>query len=210
VTNSLSKQILRKADQEIALDEQSRLWLWRTPAGLPGELAEHLMQALDWEQPEIRIYGRWHRIPRLQCWCGDPGANYRYSGQALRRTDWTPPLQQLRALTTSLTGRPYNSALLNLYRDGSDAMGWHADDEPELGPEPWIASWSLGQPRDFVFRAKGTSRIGEKITLHNGDLLLMSPEVQRRWQHALPRRKRVKGWRINLTFRQIQAATIDQ
>ena len=208
MTNSLTERIFPKADQEIALDAQSRLWLWRSPEGLPEQLATHLQQALPWEQPEIQIYGRWHRIPRLQCWCGDPGADYRYSGQALPRADWTPPLQQLRQLTISLTGHPYNSALLNLYRHGDDAMGWHADDEPELGPEPWIASWSLGQSRDFVFRAKGASRIGERVTLNNGDLLLMSPAVQKFWQHALPRRKRLKDWRINLTFRQIQTPTL--
>ena len=82
-------------------------------------------------------------------------------------------------------------------------MGYHSDDEPELGPQPWIASYSLGAERDFVFRPRGGGRQCLCLALPDNSLLLMSPDVQRRFQHALPRRQRVQAERLNLTFRQI-------
>ncbi len=100
-------------------------------------------------------------------------------------------------------GRPFNSVLLNRYRDGRDAMGWHSDDEPELGRQPVIASLSLGSPRRFVFRHRQQHGLKREIVLGHGDLLLMAGETQRLYQHALPRTAKPMGERINLTFRQI-------
>jgi alkylated DNA repair dioxygenase AlkB len=192
------------ADRVIELDEDARLWCWQRPALPCHDLMSRLRTNLPWEQPSLRLFGRWHPIPRLQCWCADAGADYRYSGRQLPRTDWTRELAALRSTTSAITGKTFNSVLANLYRDGHDSMGWHADDEPELGPLPWIASWTLGESRDFVLRRKGETRIAHRVRLEHGQLLLMSPAVQHRWQHALPRRARVTGERLNLTFRYVQ------
>lgn len=189
--------------QEIRLDDEAVLWRWQQPAALPDDLPASMASSLPWEQPEIRLFGRWHRIPRLQCWIADAGVVYRYSGRTLPAHDWSAELARLRRLTSEITGRPFNSVLANLYRDGNDSMGWHADDEAELGPAPWIASWSFGANREFSLRRKGQTRTETQITLHDGELLLMSPAVQQRWQHALPRRKTITVARLNLTFRQV-------
>ena len=189
---------------ETVLGDGARLWLWRLPEGhLPEALMDRLMASLEWEQPEIRLFGRWQRIPRLQYWCADEGVSYRYSARTLPAAPWTQELSCLRQMTEQLTGLSFNSVLVNLYRDGQDAMGWHADDEAELGPEPWIASWSFGASRDFCLRRKGESRIRHRMTLEHSSLLLMSPAVQHHWQHALPRRQRVRQARLNLTFRRV-------
>jgi alkylated DNA repair dioxygenase AlkB len=189
--------------EEIRLDDGASLWRWLRPAAVPEGIAQTIRRSLPWEQPEIRLFGRWHRIPRLQCWCADAGMVYRYSGRTLPAIGWLPELSLLRQLTNDITAQPFNSVLANLYRDGDDAMGWHADDEAELGPAPWIASWSFGASREFSLRRKGRTRTEAQITLQDGDLLLMSPAVQQRWQHSLPRRKAVREPRLNLTFRQI-------
>jgi alkylated DNA repair dioxygenase AlkB len=191
-------------DEVIELDRDATLWLWGRTGQPSPALLEQLQQSLPWEQPSLRLFGRWHPIPRLQCWCADPGADYRYSGRPLPRAGWTEELMRLRSLATAITGKPFNSVLANLYRSGDDSMGWHADDEPELGPAPWIASWSLGASRDFAVRRKGESRIYRSISLNDGQLLLMSPGVQQHWQHALPRRARVRAPRLNLTFRYVR------
>ena len=189
---------------EIVLDDGARLWLWHLATRLPAGLMNRLITKLEWEQPEIRLFGRWQRIPRLQHWCADEGVSYRYSGRTLPTAPWAQELDWLRQMTEQLTGLAFNSVLVNLYRDGQDAMGWHADDEAELGPAPWIASWSFGASRDFCLRRKGETRTSHRMTLTDSSLLLMSPAVQHRWQHALPRRQRVKEARLNLTFRRVQ------
>ena len=193
-------------DRETVLDDGARLWLWHLAGSLPDGLMQRLVTGLVWEQPEIRLFGRWHRIPRLQHWCADEGVLYRYSGRTLPAAPWSEELLWLRQRTEQLTGLVFNSVLVNLYRDGNDAMGWHADDEAELGPAPWIASWSFGANRDFCLRRKGESRTGHRMTLEDSTLLLMAPAIQQHWQHALPRRQRVSQPRLNLTFRQVRVS----
>jgi alkylated DNA repair dioxygenase AlkB len=190
-------------DDILDLGDGALLQFWHSPLMLADGLTDVMIRELPWDQPSVTLYGRCHPIPRLQCWFGDPGAEYRYSGHPLHRHAWLPPLQPLREATERVTALPFNSVLVSLYRDGSDSMGWHADDEKELGEAPWIASWSFGATRDFCLRRKGTSRLSHSIPLHHGQLVLMSPEVQKYWQHALPKRRRIGAPRINLTFRQI-------
>lgn len=168
------------------------------------DLAATLHDALPWSQPRIRLFGKWHAVPRLQVWMGDADARYRYSGLAMEPEPWHPALTALREHVQALCDRPFNSVLLNLYRDGDDAMGWHSDDEPELGEAPWIASYSLGASRRFCLRSRDGERRRHEVVLAHDQLLLMSPQVQKGWQHALPRSRRVSDWRINLTFRQVQ------
>jgi len=132
---------------------------------------------------------------------GDDGADYRYSGLQLRPAPWHPAVRELKGKVEAVCGKRFNSVLLNLYRDGQDAMGWHSDDEPELGTAPWIASYSLGSGRRFCLRSRDGQKRRHELTLEHDQLLLMSPQVQHGWQHSLPRSRRVHDWRINLTFR---------
>ena len=173
---------------------------------LAPEEADCLMRVLTeevaWRHDRIFLYGREHPLPRLQQWFADDGLVYTYSGIELVPPPWHPALLKLRAQIRASTQIDYNTVLANLYRDGQDAMGWHADDEPELGGAPLIASVTLGATRDFVLRHK-VRRDLPKVTvaLPHGSLLLMGGATQTHWEHALPRRKRVTEPRINLTFR---------
>ncbi|ANG62100.1 DNA repair protein [Marinobacterium aestuarii] len=166
------------------------------------QLIRCLSLEIDWRQDRIRLFGREHAIPRLQQFQGEPGLHYRYSGLLLEARPWHPLIEQLRRRITAVEPAPFNCALLNLYRDGEDSMGWHSDDEPELGLDPVIASLSLGQPRRFVLRHR-TDRQQPKIELllDDGSLLLMRGSTQHHWQHALPRTRRHCTPRLNLTFR---------
>ena len=177
------------------------------PAWLARSEADALFGALrcgiPWQRHRLRLFGREVEAPRLSGWIGDPGAVYTYSRTRFEPLPWTPALAVLRERLTIALGVRFNGVLANLYRDGRDSMGWHADDEPELGPEPVIASLSLGQPRDFLLRRRAPPCRIERIELGHGSLLLMRGPTQRYWQHALPRRSQRIGPRINLTFRGI-------
>lgn len=193
----------KKKPEQITLAGDARLWLWRN--ALPATQARSLQSAmnaeLDWQQPQIQVFGRHHTVPRLTAWHGDEGISYRYSGHQHVANGWPAVLLPVRDAVSELCGRRFNSVLANRYRNGQDCMGYHSDDEPELGPQPWIASYSLGAERDFVFRPHGGGRQCLSLALPDNSLLLMSPQVQQQFQHALPRRQRVQGERINLTFR---------
>lgn len=189
-----------------ALPDTPGLTLWEPllPADEADALLAELSATLPWQQPRITLFGHPHPVPRLQSWHGDAEARYRYSGLAMTPLPWTPALEHLRDLITAVCGHRFNSVLANLYRDGRDSMGWHADDEPELGEQPWIASLSLGATRDFALRPRGASRTALTLPLRHNQLLLMPPAMQHAWQHALPRRLRVAQPRLNLTFRLVQ------
>lgn len=183
------------------------LWLDEDflPAADAAHLLAHLTRTVAWEQRSIRLFGRLVPQPRLTAWYGDPAATYAYSGLRWEPRPWLPALAELRRQVQAATGAAFNSVLLNLYRTGQDSMGWHADDEPELGPAPVIASVSLGATRQFRLRprpagaAAGTPARG--VALPGGSLLLMRPPTQQHWQHALPKTTRPTGPRLNLTFR---------
>ncbi|WP_448121997.1 alpha-ketoglutarate-dependent dioxygenase AlkB family protein [Xanthomonas arboricola] len=173
----------------------------------PRAQADALLQALltqvQWEVHRIRMFGRTVDSPRLSSWMGDPDASYRYSGTQFAPQPWLEVLQPLRTRLQAETGAPFNSVLANRYRSGNDAMGWHSDDEPELGARPLIASVSLGATRRFVFKHRDDAALKQTLELGHGDLLLMAGETQRHYKHALPRTAKPIGERINLTFRQI-------
>ncbi|HEX3464497.1 MAG TPA: alpha-ketoglutarate-dependent dioxygenase AlkB [Candidatus Elarobacter sp.] len=170
-------------------------------AALLGEL----LGEVTWRQEHLRIHGRAIPFPRLAAWYGDPGALYTYSGIENRPQSWTPALARLRDRLRAATGAVFNSALLNLYRTGSDSMGWHADDEPELGPQPVIASVSLGAARRFELRSRETGET-RRVVLEHGSLLVMSGETQHCWKHQVPKEPTVRAPRINLTFRTVEVA----
>ena len=188
-------------------------WPGAFAADEAAELFAELRTEIDWQSEEIVIFGAKRRVPRLIAWHGDPDASYVYSGVGHEPRPWTPTLERIRqriadrlALSDSPLAAAFNSVLLNLYRDGRDGMGWHADDEPELGIEPVIASVSLGAVRRFVLRHRRRRDRKIDLALPAGSLLVMYGATQRCWVHALPKTMRPVGERINLTFRRIVAA----
>jgi alkylated DNA repair dioxygenase AlkB len=168
------------------------------------EMLAVLRSRIDWQQEDIVIFGQRRRVPRLVAWHGDPGTAYTYSGTAHEPLPWTPELQRVRHRAEELTGHRYNSVLLNLYRDGRDGMGWHADDEPELGHEPVIASVSFGATRRFKLRHRRSRSAARTLDLAHGDLLLMAGATQHHYVHAVPKTARPVGARVNLTFRWVR------
>ena len=175
------------------------------PAAEATALLQQLTAEVPWEQRAIRMFGQQLPQPRLTAWYGDPEARYTYSGLTWEPRPWTPPLLALRHRIEAATQAQFNSVLLNLYRDGRDSMGWHADDEPELGPAPIIASLSLGATRRFRLRPHGgRAQAPFGLDLPAGSLLLMGGSTQQHWQHALPKTSRPVGPRLNLTFRWVQ------
>ena len=187
-------------------DAEVRLTRFCAPAQAQAWMAR-LLRELPWQQHRLRLFGRDIDAPRLSCWMGDAGAVYTYSGTRFEPLPWTPVAAELRALVSARCGAPFNSVLCNLYRDGHDAMGWHSDDEPELGPAPVIASLSFGAPRRFRLRHRRDPALRLELELESGSLLRMSGATQRNYRHDLPRAPRVAASRINLTFRRILIAS---
>ena len=167
------------------------------------EVQAQLHTQLDWRDESILMFGKRVRVPRLCAWYGDAGVVYRYSHTTHRAEGWPGPVGALRDHLRSRLAIQFNFALANLYRDGHDAMGWHADDERELGHAPCIASLSFGAPRRFDLRARDGTTRRVSLVLEPGSLLLMWGASQRLWQHALPRTEQRVGPRVNLTFRQV-------
>ncbi|OLQ91610.1 DNA repair protein [Vibrio ponticus] len=164
------------------------------------QLFQNLMKEITWKQESTSMFGRSVLQPRLQAWFGDRA--YQYSGLRLEPNPMPPAIAQLKHQCEQICQQPFNTVLLNLYRDGQDYMGWHQDNEKELGLNPTIASVSLGAERKFSLKQK---RGDEKIDfqLSHGSLLVMAGETQNHWRHALPKSRKVSQPRINLTFRNI-------
>ncbi|MFN5236738.1 MAG: alpha-ketoglutarate-dependent dioxygenase AlkB family protein [Bacteroidota bacterium] len=171
----------------------------------PAEAAGHFdsLSALpDWRHDETVIFGKRIVTSRMVAWYGDHPFEYTYSRITRRALPWPPAVLALKAVAEMETGETYNSCLLNLYHNGSEGMGWHSDNEPELKKEGAICSLSFGADRKFSFKHKQS---GEKvdILLENGSLLLMKGSTQAHWLHRLPPAKKILTPRINLTFRTI-------
>jgi alkylated DNA repair dioxygenase AlkB len=162
-----------------------------------------LKETINWQQRSIRIFGRIIPQPRLIAWYADEGINYAYSGLKLQPDPWTAPLLKIKEDTETFTGGKFNGVLLNLYRNGKDSMGWHRDNEKEIEPRAIIASLSFGEERKFDFRVYGSRSHSLSLVLQHGSLLVMSGEVQRHWEHCLPKLRNECGERINVTFRSI-------
>lgn len=160
-----------------------------------------LIEEVNW-QHEYLSCGRRFSVPRLQAWYADAGVHYRYADNMLQSHPWNALLLAIKARVEAQLGYAFNSVLVTYYRDGNDHVTWHADDEPELGESPVIASLSLGAVRQFQYRHKVTRERGS-IGLHDGELLLMQPEFQLSWEHAVPPQPEVASPRINLTFRRV-------
>lgn len=164
--------------------------------GMADVYFEALRTRCQWEQ-KPGVFG--YMQPRLIASYGDDGLSYRYSGRDYAALPWFSELLELKKRVESVLGT-YNYCLLNRYRNGSDSMGWHADDEPEMGET--IGSLSLGATRKFRIRHNGTRETQTFLAGH-GTLIVMSGTMQRFWQHEVPKTKKPVGERINLTFRQV-------
>lgn len=201
-----TRQRLPLADAEV---HYTPCWLAREEADI---LFDHLLDEIPWERHRLRMFGREVDAPRLSCWIGDPGATYVYSRSRFEPHPWAPSLLFLRERVEQACQAQFNSVLANLYRNGNDSMGWHSDDESELGTQPTIASVSLGTERRFRFRrreprgSRATPSVG--LVLAHGSLLCMAGDTQRHYQHDLPKSVEVVGPRINLTFRLIRTGML--
>jgi alkylated DNA repair dioxygenase AlkB len=179
-------------------------WL---PEAKATALFSSLLAQAQWEQKAIRIAGREVMQPRRTAWYGDAEAVYTYSGLRNVPLPWLPTLLDLRARLSAEMGVFFNGALLNHYRDGNDSMGFHADDEAELGPNPVVASISLGETRRFLLRHVKNKNARLDLDLPHGSLLLMGGTLQHDFRHALPKQAD-KGARINITFRRVVGVAV--
>ena len=180
--------------------------VWYAPSFFDTEASDlYFTQLLDqvaWKQEKIRMFGKEMPLPRLTAWYGDKG--YTYSGLKNEPQPWLPVLLQLKQEIEAATSHTYNSVLLNLYQTGQNSMGWHSDDEPELGPEPVIASVSFGAARQFGFRHRYKKSLKNVyLPIDHGSLLLMQGPTQHYWQHTISKTSKPVSHRINLTFRNI-------
>jgi alkylated DNA repair dioxygenase AlkB len=178
-------------------------WVLHDPALFGGEEADALLQRLRTEVEWRQEVSRGHPFPRLNAWFADPGLNYSYSGVTHRGSGWPDWLLPVRQRVEAASGAPFNSTLLNRYRNGQDSIGFHTDAEPELGPNPVVATLSFGSSREFVLKRRGT---GDRLRyqLGHGSLLVMGGSSQHHWLHAVPKTNADVEERISLTFRCIQ------
>lgn len=164
---------------------------------------QDILSKASWRDDKIKIFGKEHSQPRKVAWYSEQEISYTYSGIRLTSSGIPPFLKEIKDKVEAACLHDFNSVLINYYRDGHDYMGWHSDDEKELGEKPVIASLSFGHARDFILRQKENHHNKIKLSLGDGELLIMKGSCQENWQHALPKRLRVSEGRINLTFRKI-------
>lgn len=162
---------------------------------------QKLIAETDW-QYDYFAFGRRFSVPRLQSWHAEEGIYYRYSDNFLERKDWNASLLELKRIVEQQTQHPFNSVLMTYYRDGNDFVDWHADNESELGDQPYIASLTFGTGRQFQYR-HNVDGSTFSITPAHGELLLMEPDFQHHWQHCVPLEQQISEPRINLTFRNV-------
>ncbi|OZG72907.1 alpha-ketoglutarate-dependent dioxygenase AlkB [Hahella sp. CCB-MM4] len=169
-----------------------------------ADIYDTLENTLSWRRDSIRVRGNLVEIPRLQAWYGEAHCFYTYSGLTLAPEPFPPVLDRLRNIAQDLAKAPFNCVLCNWYRDGRDSVGWHSDNEPELGINPVIASYSFGATRRFLIKPKKGRLRASAIELPHNSLLIMSGAMQHHWNHQVPKTEKPVGGRINLTFRYIQ------
>ncbi|WP_033957088.1 alpha-ketoglutarate-dependent dioxygenase AlkB family protein [Psychroserpens jangbogonensis] len=165
---------------------------------------ELLKSNVDWQHDDITIYGKTHKQPRLTALYSENKASYSYSNITMHPTPFTIELLELKQNIETEAQQKFTTALINLYRDGNDSIGWHADNEKELGKNPVIASLSLGVARPFHFKHRTLKEERYKLDLEHGSLLIMKGAMQDYWLHQIAKTKKTIGERINLTFRSIR------
>jgi len=167
-----------------------------------GSFYLELINKIEWKHEVVVMFGKEITTKRKVAFYSDPGIEYCYAQKTKKGQNWIPVLVEIKRIVESFTGNSYNACLLNLYHDGAEAMGWHADDEIEIKTNSSIASLSIGAERKFSFKNKATQET-KSILLENGSLLEMKGALQKNWLHSLPKSSKIKTPRINLTFRQM-------
>ncbi len=165
------------------------------------ELFNHLKTTIPWQQDSITIFGKTHPQPRLTSLFGNEGKLYSYSNITMKPNVWNPLMLSIKDRVEEVCQEKFTTVLLNYYRDGKDSMGWHADNEKELGINPIIASLSFGAERMFHLKHNSLAEQKVKVNLEHGSLLIMKGETQHYWKHQIPKTNKSIGSRINLTFR---------
>ncbi|MDX1652410.1 MAG: alpha-ketoglutarate-dependent dioxygenase AlkB [Brumimicrobium sp.] len=163
----------------------------------------YFLRELDWQQEDIRLFGKQVKIPRKEVMFGEEGVSYGYSGKRLATYSFDPKVAQIKSLISQRFGFSFNACLANLYRDGQDSNGWHSDDEKELGKNPVIASVSFGATRKFQLKHKETNERID-LLLSSGSVLIMGGEMQHFWKHQVPKTLKPVEARVNLTFRRVE------
>jgi len=167
-------------------------------------LYKNLIEKIKWEQYQITIFGKTMNQPRLTALYGDDCITYSYSGLQLKAIPWNEDLMLIKSRIEKISNETFSCVLLNYYRDGRDSMGWHADNEKELGKNPVIASVSFGTTRPFQLKHNNRKDLNKvEIELSDGSLLLMKGTTQHHWKHQIPKSAKPIAPRINLTFRLI-------
>jgi alkylated DNA repair dioxygenase AlkB len=167
------------------------------------EYFNQLFTQIRWKQEPIKIFGKEVMQPRLTAWYGDVTKPYAYSGITMAPNHWIDPLLKIKSVADELSGAQSSSALLNLYRDGNDGLGWHRDNEKVLGPAPTISSVNFGAVRTFQLRDHKDKNNLISIGLQPGSIVIMKGASQQVWEHRVPKSKKFFGPRINITFRWI-------
>ena len=199
--------------QELFAEDENRLLplkdaeIYFYPNFLTENVADRycksLQQDVTWQQDSIKIFGKTLPQPRLTALFADNGKSYSYSRITMHPQPFSPELAEIKEKVEKKTNTEFTTCLLNYYRDGKDSMGWHSDDEKELGRNPVIASLNLGAPRMFHLKHRNDGQLRFKLTLLNGSLLLMKGPTQHFWHHQVPKTGKKTAPRINLTFRRI-------
>lgn len=200
--------LFKQSDERFLLKDMPQAEVYYYPEFIPQEMQkeyfEQLRKEVKWQQDDIKVFGKIYAQPRLTALYAENDKPYSYSSIIMHPQPFSPVLQELNQLVEGKTGHSFTTCLLNLYRNGQDSNGWHADDEKELGKIPIIASLSLGTARFFKFRSKNNKADTRKLLLSPGSLLLMKGGTQHFWQHQLPKTAKNIEERINLTFRKIE------
>jgi len=165
------------------------------------QFLQSLLTTIDWHQDKMKIYGKEVNLPRLTAWYGEHSTDYSYSGINMSSKPWTPELLSIKNRIEEFAGIKFTSVLLNYYRDGNDSVSWHRDNEKVLRINPIIASVSFGATRTFKFRHVNNHALVRSVELEHGTFVLMKGETQHKWQHQIPKSKKVAKPRISLTFR---------
>ena len=203
--------------ENILLEEAKLIFIPQfLPRSVSDQFLTNLTETLAWQQGEITMFGKRVLEPRLTAWYGDEGKSYTYSGKKQEPIAWNETLLLIKnEIEKTLLQEKYvdflsqqapsvfNSVLCNFYRNGSDSMGYHSDNERELGQNPLIASVNFGESRRFLFRRKDDTTKKHELILSHGSLLIMGGAMQHHWQHAVPKEPKRTQPRINLTFRHI-------
>jgi alkylated DNA repair dioxygenase AlkB len=194
--------IVQVEKEQLAMDNAD-VAIWRNffDRAESDRFFAELYDSVAWKQEAIKLFGKEVLQPRLTAYYGEKP--YPYSGIVMKSQPWIASLLAIKSRIEPVANLKFNAVLINLYRDGSDRMGWHSDDERELAPGSAIASVNFGATRRFMFRRRDNHKIKIDLELAQGDFLIMQGETQQFWQHQVPKTSQKLGARINLTFRAI-------